>query len=185
MSSKIVLEPMFPYFCLLTGYQPEVVSTADISVLSWWNWISITLKKGLMARISRQSWSGTAESVNWHARLERLFNDTILVFTDEQQGESRRERGTFYEPRAVAVYFTRMIRSDGLMDICKDYSLKKYSSASILQAVLLILLSRSCRRTESFVIGFMSWVKNYPKVKRWPPCLKSVRTKKSVISRAV
>jgi len=40
------------------------------------------------------------------------------------------KRGTFNEPRGVAIYLTRMIRSDGLMDICKDYNLKKYSSAS-------------------------------------------------------
>ena len=40
------------------------------------------------------------------------------------------KRGTFNEPRSVAIYLTRMIRSDGLMDICKDYNLKKYSSAS-------------------------------------------------------
>lgn len=40
------------------------------------------------------------------------------------------KRGTSNEPRGVAIYLTRMIRSDGLMDICKDYNLKKYSSAS-------------------------------------------------------
>jgi hypothetical protein len=40
------------------------------------------------------------------------------------------KRGTFNEPRSVAIYLTRMIRSEGLMDICKDYNLKKYSSAS-------------------------------------------------------
>jgi putative transposase len=40
------------------------------------------------------------------------------------------KRGTFNEPRGVAIYLTRMIRSEGLMDICKDYNLKKYSSAS-------------------------------------------------------
>jgi chromosomal replication initiation ATPase DnaA len=40
------------------------------------------------------------------------------------------KRGTFNEPRAVAIYLTRMIRGEGLMDICKDYNLKKYSSAS-------------------------------------------------------
>jgi chromosomal replication initiation ATPase DnaA len=40
------------------------------------------------------------------------------------------KRGTFNEPRSVAIYLTRMIRNDGLMDICKDYNLKKYSSAS-------------------------------------------------------
>jgi putative transposase len=40
------------------------------------------------------------------------------------------KRGTFNEPRGVAIYLTRVIRNDGLMDICKDYNLKKYSSAS-------------------------------------------------------
>ena len=40
------------------------------------------------------------------------------------------KRGTFNEPRSVAIYLTRMIRSDGLIAICKDYNLKKYSSAS-------------------------------------------------------
>jgi putative transposase len=40
------------------------------------------------------------------------------------------QRGRFNEPRNVSIYLTRMIRSDGLMDICIDYHLKKYSSAS-------------------------------------------------------
>jgi len=40
------------------------------------------------------------------------------------------KRGTFNEPRAVAIYLTRMIRREGLMDICREYNLKRYSSAS-------------------------------------------------------
>ena len=40
------------------------------------------------------------------------------------------KRGLFNEPRCVAIYLTRMIRSDGLIDICREYNLKKYSSAS-------------------------------------------------------
>ena len=38
--------------------------------------------------------------------------------------------GLINEPRSVAIYLTRMIRGDGLIDICKDYNLKKHSSAS-------------------------------------------------------
>jgi REP element-mobilizing transposase RayT len=46
------------------------------------------------------------------------------------------KRGTFNEPRGVAIYLTRMIRSDGLIDICRDYNLKKHSSAgSIVETV--------------------------------------------------
>ena len=40
------------------------------------------------------------------------------------------KRGTFNEPRGVAIYLTRTIRGEGLMDICRYYHLKKYSSAS-------------------------------------------------------
>ena len=48
--------------------------------------------------------------------------------TKEELTKSR--RGFFNEPRGVAIYLARMIRSDGLIDICKDYNLKKYSSVS-------------------------------------------------------
>jgi len=40
------------------------------------------------------------------------------------------EKKFHIEPRSVAIYLTRMIRRDGLIDICKNYNLKKYSSAS-------------------------------------------------------
>jgi len=30
----------------------------------------------------------------------------------------------------VAIYLTRIMKSDGFIDICKDYNLKKYSSTS-------------------------------------------------------
>ena len=39
-------------------------------------------------------------------------------------------RGTFNEPRNISIYLIRMLRSDGLIDICQEYNLKKYSSAS-------------------------------------------------------
>jgi len=52
----------------------------------------------------------------------------IYGITKEELVKSK--RGTLNEPRGVAIYLTRMIRNDGLIDICKDYNLKKYSSAS-------------------------------------------------------
>ena len=56
---------------VLTGYQPELVSTADIVAISRWNWISITAKKQeLKAGMSGQSWSGTADSVDLHVHWE-------------------------------------------------------------------------------------------------------------------
>jgi len=65
------------------------------------------------------------------------------------------KRGTFNEPRGVAIYLTRVIRSDGLMDICKDYNLKKYSSArSIVENVKKKLLKdRKFRNRVSELAG--------------------------------
>ena len=60
-------------------------------------------------------------------RIQELVCRTYGI-TKEELVKSK--RGTFNEPRGVAVYLTRMIRCDGLIDICKDYNLKKYSSAS-------------------------------------------------------
>lgn len=40
------------------------------------------------------------------------------------------KRGTFNEPRNVAIYLSRTLRGEGLHEICREYQLKKYSSAS-------------------------------------------------------
>ncbi|RLC30652.1 MAG: transposase [Deltaproteobacteria bacterium] len=60
-------------------------------------------------------------------RIQDLVCRTYGI-TKEELLKSR--RGTFNEARGVAIYLTRMIRSDGLIDICRDYNLKRYSSAS-------------------------------------------------------
>jgi hypothetical protein len=59
--------------------------------------------------------------------IQQLICKTYGI-TKEELIKSK--RGLFNEPRGVAIYLTRVIRSDGLMDICRDYNLKKYSSAS-------------------------------------------------------
>ena len=60
-------------------------------------------------------------------RIQALVCKTYGI-TKEELLKSR--RGIFNEPRCVAIYLTRMIRSDGLIDICRYYNLMKYSSAS-------------------------------------------------------
>ena len=60
-------------------------------------------------------------------RIQKLICRTYGITKGELV---KSKRGKFNEPRGVAIYLTRMIRSDGLMEICKDYNLKKYSSAS-------------------------------------------------------
>jgi len=60
-------------------------------------------------------------------RIQELVCRTYRI-TKEELVKSK--RGTFNEPIGVSIYLTRMIGSDGLMDICKDYNPRKYSSAS-------------------------------------------------------
>ncbi|MEW6184746.1 MAG: transposase [Thermodesulfobacteriota bacterium] len=60
-------------------------------------------------------------------RIQELVCRTYGITKEEL---SRSKRGTFNEPRGVAIFLTRTIRADGLLDICQDYNLKKYSSAS-------------------------------------------------------
>jgi REP element-mobilizing transposase RayT len=40
------------------------------------------------------------------------------------------KRGSFNEPRSVAIYLTRQLRGENLAEICKEYGLKTHSSAS-------------------------------------------------------
>jgi hypothetical protein len=60
-------------------------------------------------------------------RIQELICRTYGITRKEL---AKSKRGTYNEPRSVAIYLTRIIRSDILIDICKDYNLKKYSSAS-------------------------------------------------------
>ena len=61
---------------------------------------------------------------------ERIQELVCRTYGIKKEELVKSQRGIFNEPRNVAIYLTRMIRSDGLIDICKDYNLKKYSSAS-------------------------------------------------------
>ena len=42
----------------------------------------------------------------------------------------RPKRGTFNEPRSVAIYLTRQLGGENLAEICREYGLKTHSSAS-------------------------------------------------------
>jgi hypothetical protein len=48
----------------------------------------------------------------------------------EPEALLKSKRGISNEPRNVAIYLTRLIRGAGLVEICREYHLNKYSSAS-------------------------------------------------------
>jgi chromosomal replication initiation ATPase DnaA len=47
-----------------------------------------------------------------------------------EQDLLRGKRGTFNEPRSVAIYLTRQLRGENMAEICREYGLKTHSSAS-------------------------------------------------------
>ena len=56
-----------------------------------------------------------------------------VICTTYHVGEAdllKPKRGTFNEARDVAIYFTRQLRGEGLDEICKEYHMKRHSSAS-------------------------------------------------------
>jgi len=48
----------------------------------------------------------------------------------DEEDLHKSKRGTINEPRNVAVYLTRRLRGDGLGEICKEFHMKRYSTAS-------------------------------------------------------
>lgn len=52
------------------------------------------------------------------------------------------KRGTFNEPRNIALYLTRRLRGDGLSELCKEFQMKRYSSASSMIEGLRTQMSR-------------------------------------------
>lgn len=60
-------------------------------------------------------------------RIKRVVCKTYHV-SEEDLHKSK--RGVFNEPRNVAIYLTRRLRGDGLDQICREFHMKRYSSAS-------------------------------------------------------
>jgi putative transposase len=62
--------------------------------------------------------------------LETIKKTVCSYYGVEVSELLKSRRGTFNEPRSVAIYLTRMLRRDGLRDISSEFGLRGYSSAS-------------------------------------------------------
>ena len=60
-------------------------------------------------------------------RIKRVVCKTYHV---REEDLLKSKRGVFNEPRNVAIYLTRRLRGDGLDQICREFHMKRYSSAS-------------------------------------------------------
>jgi putative transposase len=61
---------------------------------------------------------------------EKIKQVVCKAYHVDEEDLLKSKRGTFNEPRNVAVYLTRQLRGDGLGEICKEFQMKRYSSAS-------------------------------------------------------
>jgi hypothetical protein len=52
------------------------------------------------------------------------------IYGVSEEDLTKLKRGTFNEPRSVAIYLTRQLRGENLAEICREYGLKTHSSAS-------------------------------------------------------
>lgn len=61
---------------------------------------------------------------------EKIKQFVCRTYQVKEEELLKSKRGTFNEPRNVAIYLTRQLRGENLNKICREYGLKKYSSAS-------------------------------------------------------
>jgi len=63
-------------------------------------------------------------------RREKIKQVICRIYGVRVEDLLKSKRGTFNEPRSVAIYLTRQLRGENLAEICREYGLSKYSSAS-------------------------------------------------------
>lgn len=61
---------------------------------------------------------------------EQIKELVCRIYGVSEEDLLKPKRGTFNEPRSVAIYLTRQLRGENLAEICKEYGLKTHSSAS-------------------------------------------------------
>jgi len=61
---------------------------------------------------------------------EKIKQVVCRAYHVSEEDLLKSKRGIFNEPRNVAIYLTRRMRGDGLGEICKEFHMKRYSTAS-------------------------------------------------------
>jgi len=61
---------------------------------------------------------------------EEIKELVCRIYGVREEDLAKPKRGTFNEPRSVAIYLTRQLRGENLAEICREYGLKTHSSAS-------------------------------------------------------
>lgn len=61
------------------------------------------------------------------AKIKQVVCETYHV---NREDLLKSKKGIFNEPRNIAIYLTRRLRGDGLNEICREFHMNRYSSAS-------------------------------------------------------
>ena len=96
---------------------------------------SILGSKGFIDRIRSQFFERkrhieVPESKTLAPSMEEIKELVCGIYGVSEEDLVKPRRGTFNEPRSVAIYLTRQLRGENLAEICKEYGLKTHSSAS-------------------------------------------------------
>ena len=98
------------------------------------------------------------ESVALAPDLDMIKESVCAYYQVEESELLRSRRGQFNEARSMAIYLSRMLRKDTLMEICSEFGLSGYSSASSVLAVMSAKIQKSRRlrkRYEAIRGGFI------------------------------
>jgi septum formation topological specificity factor MinE len=103
------------------------------------------VKKGFFRRKSHEE---VPESRSLAPDREEIKQVVCKTYHVDEEDLLKSKRGIFNEPRNVAVYLTRQLRGDGLGEICKEFQMKRYSTASsaIERVKIQILKDRRLRK---------------------------------------
>lgn len=78
----------------------------------------------------RKSHREVPESKLLAPKREEIKELVCRAYRVREEDLFKAKRGTFNEPRSVAIYLTRQLVGENLAEICREYGLKSHSSAS-------------------------------------------------------
>ena len=92
---------------------------------------------------TRKEHKEVPESMALAPDLHRIKDVVCEFYGVDRDKLHTSKRGVFNEPRAVAIYLTRMLRKEGLEAICREFSMSRYSSTSSVIEMVKRLMSKN------------------------------------------
>ena len=115
-------------------FMAEADSEEILQVFTGKKWPSVLASKEFIDSLKERFFSKKRhqeipESTILSPDKERIKQSVCDFYGVKEEILCKSKRGVVNEPRNVAIYLARILRNDSLGEICRDYGLKKYSSA--------------------------------------------------------